>query len=52
MIRWRAVHELERLANLKQELQYLLNHWDPAGVCDPELRCPPDEYDCPCWRRC
>jgi hypothetical protein len=31
---------------LQDELRYLLNRWDPIGVYDELLDCPPDEYDC------
>ena len=37
---------LEKLAALQDELRYLLNRWDPIGVYDELLDCPPDEYDC------
>jgi hypothetical protein len=29
-----------------RELRSLLNQWDPIGVYDGKLNCPPDEYDC------
>jgi hypothetical protein len=35
-----------KLADLTGELRYLLNQWDPIGVYDADLDCPPDEYDC------
>ena len=35
-----------RLSDLQAELRYLLNHWDPLGICDEALDFPPDEYDC------
>jgi hypothetical protein len=36
----------DSLADLQQELRYLLNRWDPIGVYDESLDFPPDEYDC------
>jgi hypothetical protein len=36
----------ERLAELQDELRYLLNRWDPIGIYDESLDFPPDEYDC------
>lgn len=38
--------DLERLTDLQAELRFLLNRWDPIGVYDEALDCPPDEYDC------
>jgi len=35
-----------RLADLQDELRYLLNRWDPIGIYDEVLNYPPDEYDC------
>ena len=35
-----------RLADVQDELRYLLNRWDPIGVCDEALDFPSDEYDC------
>jgi hypothetical protein len=37
---------LESRPALQDELRYLLNRWDPIGVYDELLDCPPDEYDC------
>jgi hypothetical protein len=34
------------LADLQDELRYVLNHWDPIGIYDEMLNYPPDEYDC------
>jgi hypothetical protein len=34
------------LADLQEELRYLLNRWDPIGVYDELLDLPRDEYDC------
>jgi hypothetical protein len=36
----------DRLADLEDELRYLLNHWDPIGIYDEVNNYPPDEYDC------
>jgi hypothetical protein len=36
----------DSLADLTGELRYLLNRWDPIGICDEALDFPPDEYDC------
>lgn len=34
------------LADLQEELRYLLNRWNPIGVYDESLNFPADEYDC------
>ena len=34
------------LCDLRDELRYLLNRWDPIGIYDESLDFPPDEYDC------
>jgi hypothetical protein len=42
-------HEIvdpDGVAALEANLRYLLNHWDPIGIYDPDLDVPPDEYDC------
>ena len=33
----------EWLADLQDELHYLLNRWDPIGIYDESLDFPPDE---------
>lgn len=35
-----------KVADLRGELRYLLNRWDPVGIYDEETDVPPDEYDC------